>query len=348
VESTRKSLDVEYDNEYLTQVGLQMSTSCSIAFLYAYNIYCDDFSRKQKYSKGASLLCGDDSIRAGNSIYIETYKLKAIELGSKFSVWKDVTAKNARGVFTEMYLENQEILKIPKIKTLARPDKQNNVPAWLTAVQACNSIHIGVPNRVYLQEEITWKHEQFLKDFGPIFPLHLPEKLGGMGERAPAPDPRLLNIWGRIKAIENRYVGFKYVREYLSPIGVIPERGRILKPNIDPFTWINESFKTDKTGWKVGHSKWLYLEHRRLRGLIESAVALYERPTPPVFPREPGFGAEKFFINRRISEQLKRIVSLNKNLPRKSLPDFPNDQFLLKVYYCDVPLALVDSAKGEG
>jgi hypothetical protein len=315
--------------------------------LYSYNLYCDTWAARQKGSRGSSQLCGDDSIRAGNEIYIQSYKDRAIELGSKFSTWKDVTAANGRGVFTELYMEDTEVLRIPKVKTVARPEGRAGIPPWKTAIQAIQSIQEDLPFKGYLEEEILYPHRQFFDDFGSILPLFLPRRLGGLGtETAPRPAPQLKRLWDRLKMIDDKYVAFRYTHHFIEPLQIVAERGFIPAPRFEPFGGIGSRRIQDTTGWGSGASKWLYLEHRRLRGLIEAAITLAQRPPRPTFKKEPRWGSRRQLeIPTVIREQVERMRILEKLLPG-SESTLTDEQFLNEVYFCDVSKDLVNAIAG--
>jgi hypothetical protein len=355
----RKNISTRYTGEYLTVRGLQMSTSCSIAFLYSYNLFCDTFAEYQKNSKGKSQLCGDDSIRAGNVQYIEAYKRKALELGSIFSAWKDVTASNQRGVFTELYFEEKEVLIIPKVKTVARPEGRKGIPAWKTAIQALGSLPKDLNHKIYLEEEIMSPHSAFLDNYGSMLPLFLPRRVGGMGAQGPKPSKFLMELWERTKSIQDKYVAFKYIHKFVEPLAVVPIKAYTAKPHIDPFVFIGPRSVQDRTGWGSGASKWLYLENNRLRALIEAAVALGQRPQQPffdegrlsVFRHEIAEGGKRYSISegelpRLIREQAVRMQLLDATLPRTRDSAPSDEEFINQVYNTDVAKLLVNTVAG--
>jgi hypothetical protein len=202
IENERKALMNKFEDEYITLRGIQMGTSASIAFLYAYNIYCDDEAKKKPFAKGNSLVCGDDAIRHGNRPYIDGYRETITELGSEFSPTKDVVGEHPRGVFTELIFQDGEILPIPKIKLVVRSmtDERIQAPEWIRSIQAMNSINsFNNKHTEILRNDMKEKYMKILKIAEPYTPLGLPPILGGVRDMT-LPE-HLKRVWELIKRI---------------------------------------------------------------------------------------------------------------------------------------------------
>jgi len=275
---------------YLTQKGLHMSTACSVAMLYSFNIFCDTMARDTPGAKGKSELCGDDSVRAGNEIYIKVYKEVAESLGAIFSKWKDVTARNMRGIFTELHLQNREILRIPKLKTIVRAEAKgqagndDGAPAWKKFISAQHTLVTPT------DESLTFAWEEMYHHFADpidtikhILPLGLHPQVGGAGWRFPYPTGINREIWEAIKTIPVPSYAHDLSNLFLRPLAPYQVEDK-RQPNLrlDPFLTakpIKQSFKESQ--FQQGSGRWLYLEKRKLRGYIEAASTL-DNPPPPV------------------------------------------------------------------
>jgi hypothetical protein len=281
---------------YLTRVGLQMSTACSISMLYSYNLFCDSYANSQPLAKGKSLLCGDDSLRCGNGVYIDAYKRKAEELGSQFSVWKDVTARNSRGMFTELYMQEQEVLQIPKLKTVVRPEGNDESPDWKKFLAAYKTLQApDAESHQLLIDEAAHKFRNELEDIYNLLPLGLPERLGGMGARGPPLSGRDLRVWNKIKSVRHPYAAFKLTRMFtrcLAPYTIVPKRSTL---HLDPFTNAKPipPGKADEA-YVQRKAKWLYLQDRALRGGIEAATSLVQPQAPVEFVNETKYTETRF------------------------------------------------------
>jgi len=298
-------------------VGLQMGTAVSISFLYSYNLYCDQ--KGADMGKGMSNLCGDDSLRAGDDPYIQGYKDTANELGSLFSEWKDVTTKanvNARGIFTEIPFQDREILQIPKMKTVVRPEQEfgddSHPPRFKTFLQASKTLK--APNDA--MRTLVWEEQAFAflpqwENVEGMLPLGMPVVLGGMGQSARPLEGKNLRVWELIRRVPNPYIGLKLVRMFtsaLAPEQIQPTR-RLLE--IDQFTHA-ERLKPlyGDQQWRQGRAQWLHLQERMLRGGIESATSLVQPPLPTVFH------PEKDVTGGRPDAVPHSVVTHSKNLDR--------------------------------
>jgi len=280
------------DHAYLSKKGLQMGTSISIAMLYSYNLYCDQWASDQPGARGKSQLCGDDSMRAGNLIYIDSYKRVAEEMGSKFSAWKDITARNSRGLFTEIHFEGQEILRIPKLKTVIRPTSKEYVgdgcPEWKKYINAQKTL-VGPTEDVeyYIREESRVHFSRELDDLDGILPFGLSEAFGGMGSLAKPLDGINKTVWETIKRVPVPYVAYKLSRDFARSL--TPYQVNESKPHfqINPFTLatpIDDNVAQQEYATK--RAAWLYLQERKLRGSVEAASAIIKPPRPVEFIKE--------------------------------------------------------------
>jgi len=353
LESELTSLDHQYDPQYLTDTGLQMSTSISIALLYSFNLFCDDQARKKEGAKGTSQICGDDALRAGNGPFIKTYKEKMIELGCQFSETKDVTGRRPRGVFTEILFEGTEILNVPKVKLIVRPaiTRGAQAPEWIRALHAINSIR--APNgiiRTSLESELLEKFEEFFDILGPNIPLGLPRELGGLGKAYPLSEENQ-NIWNQIRSVSNPIVALELLRMFQSPYRIENFQGT-LRPKLS-LGWIrklptptpvSEEYDEITLGkmYREGKILWQYLVDQRLRGSIEASILLDSPPQPVRFISKDVIQQilTKFLLEiSEIKEQLKDLEMLPK--PRSE------SAFIQEIYKKDVSTKWLKLVLGE-
>jgi len=282
----RKPLMTEWDSSYVTTSGLQMATACSITMLYAFNLFCDEWARSQPGAIGKSLLCGDDSLRSGNEVYIDGYKFKAKDLYAIFSLWKDVTAKNARGVFTELYMEEKEVLRIPKLKTIIRPKGSDGVSPWKKAIQAVKTLRTcDDAALVHLQEEMLYKYRNVLAEHEGLLPFGVEQCVGGNGALFEPLQGRNKSTWERIKSHPHVYTRFKLSRMFMRSLTPYTVHQAQKLPHIDAFSRA-KPILNGFASYLRGSARWLSDQETYLRGMLSAAAVMVDPPKPVVFANE--------------------------------------------------------------
>jgi hypothetical protein len=357
IKRTKQSWNVkimQFEDVYLTRKGVQMSTSISIGMLYSYNLFADDQSFKlSPTAKGQSLLCGDDSLRTGNESFIEGYRQTITALGGIWSETKDVVGRYPRGVFTELYIENGQIIKVPKAKTVIRPDKEDKfeAPSWRRALPAINSLKAPQNCKGPLVREIMEKFPQLTKEYVPTF---LPKELGGLGIYSPGRNDVMKKTWDNIKRIKDPMIASECLRGFRKCISIekhtterhLLDIKEIIKDN--PPTYMRGPKELLDMQYKLGLSSYAYLETQRLRGLIEAATILEDPPMPVPFRNDTGQVALrcKESINDCYDLMVKYDVDDYSGTHRKdTLYDIiPTDkQYIMQTYKVDVATTWVET-----
>jgi hypothetical protein len=343
-----------YDGVYLTKKGVQMSTAISVGMLYSYNLFSDSYARKLfPNCKGKSQLAGDDSLRFGDIDYITGYRQAIEALGGKWSKTKDVVGKYPRGVFTELLFEDGKIIKVPKIKTIVRPeehDNNNQAASFKRAIPAVQSLTAPEEAKAPLVREIL---ERFPELQSPQLPLGLPKELGGLGKFGPRMDPTTQSIWDNIKRIRDPIKAVEALRIFRSSISIeIEPEGRgllsiteICKNN--PPTFMRGPRELRDAAYRRREVAYLHLETQRLRGLIESASILDHPPKPVRFKQDHGQLAEKYVGSMEklyTFLQSEQLDDYNVDFGKPGLRDqIPSDNtYLSQTYLADVSTTWVE------
>jgi len=284
--NARRILKVKWDTSYVTTSGLQMATACSITMLYSFNLFCDSYAKALPGAIGKSLLCGDDSLRSGNEIYIEGYKFKARSLYAIFSAWKDVTAMNARGLFTEQYMEEEEVLKIPKLKTIIRPKGPDGAIPWKKAIQAIKTLRTcDDAGLVHLQEEMLYKYRNVLAEHEGLLPFGTEPCVGGLGSLFEPLTGRNKSIWERIKSHPHVYTRYQLSRMFMRSLTPYTLQPSQKLPHIDAFS-MAKPVRDGERLYIRGAARWLSDQEQYLRGLLSAAAVMVEPPRPVIFAKE--------------------------------------------------------------
>lgn len=342
-------LSYQYDEQYITRRGVQMGTSISIAMLYCYNLYCDSQSEKDIRAKGISQICGDDALRAGNSIYIEAYRSELIKTGSTFSPLKDVVGNYPRGVFTEMLISKESILQIPKVKVIVRPEIDSTfAPEWIRAIHSMNNV-LGY--RVAVRESIVYeiidKFSNTIKELSTFLPIGLPSKLGGIGDKTRMSE-RCNYIWSLIKRVKDKLEGLDLLRLFIRGFSIetyperpIPKISHRLLISLDRPIILNLTKEEIESGYKTGKIQWLYKEIRRLRAGIEACIVLTNPP-------KIGITKSKINIDQVITENWMTQEKILRRIKKLDLSPTPitDEEFISGTYEAIIPTNWVDSILG--
>jgi len=263
---------------YLSRVGLQMGTSISIALLYGFNIFCDERAYVRSGGKGRSLLCGDDSLRIGNYVYIYTYRDTVSDLGGIWSKTKDVVGEYPRGIFTEIAFEDNDILLMPKVKTVVRHKERNGPPAWQTAIPGIHSLKAvtpGIENALIGDIKRRFPHLYLPLPLSTPKPIGLGEKHGQMGEA----DQRM---WENIKRVKDPHLALRLLSKFSESFTVrecntepIQEVVSFITPLL-PRAFGTSAKRAER--YKRGEVMWLKEVQQKIRAGI-AETALLEAPS---------------------------------------------------------------------
>jgi len=263
---------------YLSRVGLQMGTSISIALLYGFNIFCDERAYVRSGGKGRSLLCGDDSLRLGNYVYIYTYRDTVSDLGGVWSKTKDVVGEYPRGIFTEIAFEDREILLMPKVKTVVRHPERKGPPSWQTAIPGINSIKAANPKiENALIGDIKFRFPHL---YLPL-PLTTPKPIGlgvAQGQMTEA-DQRM---WENIKRVKDPFLALRLMSKFTEAFTVrecntepIQEVVSFVTPKL-PRAFGSSARRAER--YKKGEVMWLKEVQNKIRAGI-AETSLLEAPS---------------------------------------------------------------------
>jgi hypothetical protein len=315
------NLTAEYEDQYLTKKGVQMATAVSIGCLYAYNMYADQMARdgwtpdgQGPPTKGWSLLCGDDSLRSGDELFIYIYRSIITSLGGVWSKTKDVMGELQRGVFTELQFENGVLLPIPKVKTLCRPRtrKDKEIAPWRRAIPALNSIFCPDNLAYSLQTEVIGKYPE-LSD--PLLPTQLPKKLGGTGHGRLSGRNQL--IWNNIKRIKNPVLANKALAIFRQTFNIKTfsnDQGGKIADEILRLSPPDLVIRNTEAYEGAVHSAVSYRKaHSTLRGLASAALALDFPPEPVTFEKESLFGHTRTTLSIKKEMERKLLDYLYEN-----------------------------------
>jgi hypothetical protein len=341
-------LKYEFEEEHLTRVGVQMGTSISIAILYCLNLYCDDNARK--VGKGESLICGDDAIRAGNIPYIEKYREEIQALGGEFSKTKDVVGATSRGVFTEYYIQDGQLLSIPKVKLIVRPQAESNMnmaPEWVRAIGAFNSLRTDIYTQTSLRAELLERYGDIYDALWNYLPLGLPRRSGGLGLIRPLGELSS-RIWEKIRSVKDPIMAVEFYRRFTSCITVQTYETQT-RPKLDfrhmfhKLPYENWTLNRGDSQYHEGKARWLYLEIRKLRGAIEAAILTTS-------PHEQIMFKSHSNLEQTIIEQMRENWSILREMEGlEFLTTIPSEEdFMERIYKADIPTSWVDGLIGKG
>jgi hypothetical protein len=336
-------------DSYLTKKGVQMSQAASIVTLYAFNLYADTQSRDK--AKGQSLLCGDDSLRAGQTLYIEIYRQVIEKLGGVWSTTKDVVGKLGNGIFTEQHFSQGRIFDIPKTKAVARfPDDE--IPGWVKAIQSFNKVefpklesHPEIAQQG--QDEVLYPYKEKLQYLSQVLPIGVSRTLGGLGD---------LKTYPLHWAVEQVYKALQHVPDPQLTLSMLKKLTRCLHPSPEKqrrkqkvkitidYPTISTSRIMREVGYLKGTYQWLYLEEQELRSAVEGAVALDDPPMPVRFKEPTDEGVMTSYL-MEVAEIRDKLSELGYYPP----PDvsLDEDRLIQRCYKYDVPRTFVRDAIGS-
>lgn len=343
-------LKYQFEDQYITRRGVQMGTSMSIAILYCYNVFCDDMAKLTPLAKGISQICGDDAIRAGNKQFIDAYRSTIVELGSVFSPLKDVIGSYPRGVFTEILFAGKNIVQIPKVKVIVRPEIPGNyAPEWIRAIHSINNVlGFRLDLKLSMIEEISNKFEYYIKNLNKFLPLGLPSKLGGLGEEASPMSDRNKYIWDLIKRVPDKLESLDLLRIFVNAFAIEnysmksrPKISHRLLLGLKRPPTLALTKEQIEAGYRDGSVQWLYKELRRLRAGIEACIVLTDPSTESYTRRK--LSLESIIVqNWRDQEKiLRRVRKLQ--LVEEAVTD---EDFILNTYEAIISTSWVDSILG--
>lgn len=335
-------LQMPGSSNYLTKRGVQMSQALSIATLYSYNLFADDKSR-QLGGKGMSLLCGDDSLRTGDQLFIMAYRETIEKLGGEWSKTKDVVGTTGNGIFTEQHFSFGTIHDIPKIKAVARYDS-DNIPGWCKAIQAFSKVEFPVgsePNQVAAQgrQLVLAPYLADINEVKQFLPIGLPVTLGGIGSNDPIHWKteealrRLPNVTDKTLASKC----LKRVLKCLHPDPISTKRQWKIDLSVD-YPSEKTSALEREIGFHKGTYRWIYLERQSLRAAMEAAVAL-ENPSYPVkFEKRTNYRIVRDHMYRldQVLDKLTDVPNGDINIPK----------LIHKCFQYDVPTSIVKNIIG--
>jgi len=333
-----KILRMAPEGSYLTQKGMQMSQALSITMLYTLNIYCDDQARK--VGKGMSLLCGDDSLRAGNILYIEKYRAEIAALGGVWSKTKDVVGSMGHGIFTEQHFSDGRIFNIPKVKITCKTNPR--IPGWKTILQSANSAEMPEVEKIAsaIKEEMLYPYRDDLKFLQQFLPIGLDRKLGGLGEKTPIPW-----VTEEILASIQELTDIDKANDYLMKVTKcfhIDTTARSKRRRINLAAHYPEGPSVSNTmGYFQKACQWLYLEKRRLRSALEATMTLEDPAYPPRLEKTSLDGVVLEHISR-MSKIKNRLIQDGVFPPTKSF----DEGKIRSLYHHDVPRRIVDNIIG--
>lgn len=322
-----------YPDEYLTQAGLHMSTSVSIAFLNLYNLYCDWRAEDISGHKAHSLLTGDDALRGSTEENIEAYKQTMIKWQSIFSPTKDFTTTQSRAVYTELLIENGIVKAIPKIKLLLRAQESRmEAPTWQTSISRMSQITAPMSMVPVIRNMMLTEFRNMWKPFSRL-PI---DEVLAVEHDVPYPEGKEYPwIFKRILSIEDPYLAMNYWNQYTILTRVQSEADQIGAPI--PHIYASQIVYTNTGEWKPG-SLWLGLALRKLGGLIRAAASLRRPSWHARFRKgKPSFLARE---QERIEEEILWI-------PQMKYLDYPRNpsQFKRSVWRRDVDLSSIIPAQ---
>lgn len=333
---------------YLTKRGVQMSQAVSIATLYSFNLFADDKSRKAHNSQGKSQLCGDDSLRAGNHVYVHTYRSEIEILGGVWSKTKDIVGNNGNGIFTEQHFTEGRVMDIPKLKAASRFDV-DNIPGWLKAIQSVNKIEFPKDANPLIssqgREEVLYPFRDQLEYLSQIIPIGISKTLGGLGSKDYPLHWTIENILKSIQAVDDKQIAvsmLKRITRCLHPRVETQTRQRKINIHIDYPKEETTTFMK-KLGYLKGTHRWIYLEDQALRSAMEGVVALEDPPLPVKFP----LGNDQSVMLSHIqdlSEVRDELYDLGLYPPTQDNLDV--DNLILNSYHFDVPRSIVKDIIG--
>lgn len=280
----RRALTSPLHEEYLTQCGLHMSTSISIALLNMMNLFADDLANRISGYPARCVITGDDALRTGKPGNLEAYRSIIVKLQGVFSDTKDVTTLQPRVLFTEILSENGVFVNAPMPKIVVRPEPQlQEAPDWLTSISLLSAIVALPADKKVMMTMILEKYQHKWSSAKNLPILDMINIEHGI-------ELRPLSV--RCQSIINLKDPWDAVllyHYYTQLIRVVPreERGigvssvRIIpKPTKVRYVPLGEE-------WKAGNL-WLKLAVRKLQALTEVAQAL-ERPKWAVGPETYSF-----------------------------------------------------------
>lgn len=293
---------------YLTRIGMQMGINLSIAVLYLYNMYADDSA--SKVGKGMTLLCGDDALRAGDRKYIDAYRKIMLELKAKFSATKDVMGPMNKGLFTELHFFDNQILKVPKVKSLCRlKGDKKDAPGWITALQSAKSAYVPDQRLYPLKDLALTRYRSSLQLIGNEVPLGLPPEMGGFG------DPPLrganVELRDKILSIKDPLHCYLEMQAFTKSIKVEtytrhPRTAISLREAINILPPIE--YKKDPS-YEIGHWRWVRVAVAGLRAKLQTLSVLSTPPEPESFYRKETVEGIRFGHMRNCDLIRQRIVN---------------------------------------
>jgi hypothetical protein len=333
---------------YLTQKGLQMSQPMSIALLYSFNLYADTVALKAAGARGKSLLCGDDSLRAGNAKYIQEYRREVESLGGIWSSTKDVIGTKGHGIFTEQHFVEGRIFQIPKVRSIARY-QLDEVPGWVKAIRSSRKVEFPDEPEIRRQgvEELLSPFEEQINYLARFLPVGVHEDLGGVGDLKRYPlHWAAEEIFSAIKVIPDKQQAISFAKKFtkcLHPQQNLQKRSGKVKLAIDYPTEASNKLNRE-LGYYRGTHRWLYLELKHLRSALEGATSLTSPPIPARNQILDDRATILSYINqlRNIRDEL-----INENLFPGPIDTSTEEQFIKRCHKYDVPRHFVRDAIGE-
>jgi len=334
----RRNHDMCEDTSYLTQKGMQMSQALSITMLYTLNIFADD--RARKVGKGMSLLCGDDSLRAGNELYINKYREEISALGGIWSKTKDVVGSMGHGIFTEQHFSDGKIYDIPKVKVACKTNPK--IAGWKTIIQSVNNAEMPeIPKIISaIKEEMLYPYRDDLNFLKEFLPIGIDTNLGGLGpqEGLPWVTEEILSSIQELRDISKANDYMMKVTKCLH-IDAIP---RSTRRKINLMATFPEGPTVNNTvGFHTNTHRWLYLEKRRLRSALEATTTLEDPAIPPLLRKES--------LEQTVKDHISRMAKLKNRLIHEGV--FPpvgilDRKKLQALYHHDVPTNIVKNIIG--
>jgi len=330
------------NENYQTQRGVQMSQAISIATLYSYNLFADDEAIAAG-GKGMSNLCGDDSLRTGDDIYIYTYRDTIADLGGVWSKLKDVVGTTGNGIFTEEHFSYGRVHDIPKVRAVARYDN-DNIPGWQKALQSANKVEFPRDpgsGETYAQGRtlVLEPYRSDLEELKQFLPLGLPTTLGGLGDESPI-HWKTAEALSRLPKVEDKVLASRCLKKVLKCMHsdqLKTKRQWKLDLSIE---YPNERTSTleREIGFHRGTHRWIYLETQRLRSALEAAATLESPAYPVKFEK-----LSNYQVVRKHLLNLDQVLDLTEGVDGTKL----NVQGLIQqCYHYDVPTDTVRNAIG--
>lgn len=270
IQDHRGVLSCQVEKQYLTESGLHMATSISIAILNLINLFADTYAETSSGLKAISILCGDDAFRAGKKGNLRKYREILWDLGMIFSDTKDIETSFPRGVFTEILIEDGKELQVPKPKFLTRTQQKGEAPAWLSAIGVLQGLKKQYLDPITRDNCEFLIKERFQKEWERSGVKEVINDLLVVEQEYPG---EISDICRKIISVADPYEALVLFHEYTSQLRVrshSSQEGNRARIKIPYLKYI----KVNEENWNPNNALWLPLALRKLRGINEAAYSL--------------------------------------------------------------------------